>query len=191
MELGQAFHCSYAVNVSDITVLSKVEPLRRRRTDGGSDTKKYFWRYYMYPLHSRRIDHSWAFIVNDPHFLAEKVVCVTEKPEDDLAFRAAAEADGRFTATGSTQAAEITARGVSKGSALGLLAEKLGIPREAVAAFGNDDNDLSMKAYAGRFVAARGSSPAALCAADEVADSIPAAALRLCLPHQGKEAKQP
>ena len=189
MELGQAFHCSYAVNVSDITVLSKVEPLRRRRTDGGSDTKKYFWRYYMYPLHSRRIDHSWAFIVNDPHFLAEKVVCVTEKPEDDLAFRAAAEADGRFTATGSNQAAEITARGISKGSALGFLADALGIPREAILAFGNDDNDLSMKPCAGRFIAARNSSPAALAAADEVAHSIPEAALRLCLGADRKGAR--
>ena len=188
--LGQAFRCSYAVSLGDITVLSKVEPLRRRKTDGGSDTKKYFWRYYMYPLHSRRIDHGWAFIVNDPHMMAEKVVCVTEKPEDDLPFRAAAEADGRFTATGSNQASEITARGVSKGSALKLLSEKLGIPREAVAAFGNDDNDLSMKPYAGRFVAARDSSPAALAAADQVADSIPAAALRLCLGTDGKGAKK-
>ncbi len=181
MALGQAFHCSYAVSVNYLTVLSKVEPLRRRKTDGGSDTKRYFWRYYMYPLHSRRIDHSWAFIVKDPHFAAEKVICVTEKPEDDMAFRAAAEADGRFTATGSSQAAEITAKGVSKGSALGFLAKKLNIPREAIVAFGNDDNDLALRAYAARFVAARDSSPAALEAADEVADSIPEAALRLCL----------
>ena len=181
MALGQAYHCSYAVSINCLTVLSKVEPLRRRKTDGGSDTKKYFWRYYMYPLHSRRIDHSWAFIVNDPHFMAEKVVCVTEKPEDDLAFRAAAEADGRFTATGSNQAAEITARGISKGSALDHLAKTLNVPKEAIVAFGNDDNDLSMKPCAGRFVAARDSSPAALAAADQVADSIPEAALRLCL----------
>ncbi len=182
MELGQAFRCSYAVSIGDITVLSRVEPLRRRRTDGGNDTKRYFWRYYMYLLHSRRIDHSWAFMVNDPHFAAEKVVCVTEKPEDDHAFRAAAESDGRFTATGSNQAAEITVRGVSKGSALRFLAERLNIPREAIVAFGNDDNDLSLKEWAGRFVAARVSTPAALQAADEVADSIPAVALRLCLP---------
>ena len=191
MELGQAFRCSYAVNVDHITVLSKVEPLRRRKTDGGSDTKKYFWRYYMYPLRARHVDLGWAEIVRSPRFAAEKVICVTEKPEDDLIFRAAAEADGRFTATGSNQAAEITAWGVSKGSALGFLTEKLGIPREAVAAFGNDDNDLSMKPYAGRFVAARDSSPAALAAADEVADSIPEAALRLCLPSEEKGAVDP
>ena len=181
MDLGKGFDCRYAVSAGQTTFLSKTEPLRRRKTDGGSDTKKYFWRYYMYPLHSRRIDHSWAFIVNDPHFMAEKVVCVTEKPEDDLAFRAAAEADGRFTATGSNQAAEITARGISKGSALDHLAKTLNVPKEAIVAFGNDDNDLSMKPCAGRFMAARDSSPAALAAADQVADSIPEAALRLCL----------
>ena len=81
----------------------------------------------------------------------------------------------------STQAAEITARGVSKGSALQFLADRLGISREAIVAFGNDDNDLSLRDHAGRFVAARASTPAALDAADEVADSTPQAALRLCL----------
>ena len=89
------------------------------------------------------------------------------------------------------QAAEITARGVSKGSALALLAERLHIPKEAIVAFGNDDNDLSLRDHAGRFVAARGSSPAALEAADQVADSIPAAALRLCLDQEAKGAKRP
>ena len=181
MELGAAYGCRYIVSAGRTTLLSKAEPPLRRKTDGGSDTKRYFWRYYMYPLHSHRMDHGWTDIVNDPHFAAEKVICVIQKPEDDLAFRAAAEADGRFTATGSNEASEITARGVSKGSALEFLSRKLGIPKEAIVAFGNDDNDLAMKPYAGRFVAARASSPAALQAADEVADSIPAAALRLCL----------
>ena len=145
----------------------------------------------MYLFHSRRIDGSWADILQDAHFTTEKLLCVTARPEDELTFRALVAADGRFTATGSEQAAEITARGVSKGSALALLAERLQIPREAIVAFGNDDNDLSLRDHAGRFVAARDSSPAALEAADQVADSIPAAALRLCLDQEAKGAKRP
>ena len=180
MELGRTCGCRYAVSAGHSTFLSRREPLLRRKTDGGSDTKKYFWRYYMYPLHSRMME-SWDEYLGRPDARAEKVVCTCADVQKDLAFRALAEADGRFTATGSNQAAEITARGVSKGSALGFLAEKLDIPRAAIVAFGNDDNDLAMKPYAGRFVAARDSSPAALLAADEVANSIPAAALRLCL----------
>lgn len=190
MALGKSFGCRYAVSVGRRTILSRQEPLRRRKTDGGSDTKKYFWRYYMYPLHSRVAD-SWAAFLQRPDAGAEKVVSVTEKPEDDRAFRSAAEADGRFTVTGSNEAAEITARGVSKGSALHFLADKLNIPKEAVVAFGNDDNDLAMKPCAGRFVAARESSPSALEAADEVADSVVEAALRLCLTSREKGAHCP
>ena len=180
MDLGKRYDCRYAVSAGRTTFLSKTEPLRRRKTDGGSDTKKYFWRYYMYPLHARTVE-SWDAFLQRPDARAEKVICTCPDVQTDLKLRALAGADGRFTATGSNQAAEITARGVSKGSALKFLAEKLGIPREAIVAFGNDDNDLSLRDHAGRFVAARESTPAALAAADEVADSIPQAALRLCL----------
>ena len=186
MELGKAFDCRYAVSLGKRTYLSKAEPLRRRKTDGGSDTKKHFWRYYMYPLHARTVN-SWAAFLSRPGAGAEKVICTPGDMGAELSYRELVERDGRFTATGSNQAAEITARGVSKGSALQTLAQRLGVPREAIVAFGNDDNDLSMKPFAGRFVAARVSSPAALAAADEVADSIPAAALRLCLDGEKKE----
>ena len=188
MELGKGFGCRYAVSIGKRTYLSKREPLRRRKTDGGSDTKKYFWRYYMYPLHSRLVE-SWSVFLSRPNARAEKVVCTLGDSEAELAFRSAVAADGRFTATGSNQAAEITAKGISKGSALASLAQRLKVPKEAVAAFGNDDNDLSLKAYAGRFVAAKNSSPAALAAADQVVDSIPAAARRLCLGRDKKEGK--
>ncbi len=180
MDLGRVFDCRYAVNAGHTTFMSRQEPLRRRKTDGGSDTKKYFWRYYMYPLHSRVVE-SWNAFLQRPDARAEKVICTPADPKAETAFRSLAEADGRFTATGSNQAAEITAHGVSKGTALCFLAERLHIPKEAVVAFGNDDNDLSLQAFAGWFVAAQDSSPAALRAADEVAGSIPEAALRLCL----------
>ena len=180
MDLGRGFDCRYAVSAGRTTFLSQAEPLRRRKTDGGSDTKKYFWRYWMYPLHARTVA-SWTDYLARPNAKAEKVICTCPDVRTDLKLRGLAEADGRFTATGSNQAAEITARGVSKGSALQFLADRLGISREAIVAFGNDDNDLSLRDHAGRFVAARASTPAALDAADEVADSIPQAALRLCL----------
>lgn len=190
LNLGKRFDCRCAVSVGRCTILSRQEPLRRRKTDGGSDTKKYFWRYWMYPLHSRMVAR-WADYLTRSDARAEKVVCTPADPADELALRAAAEADGRFTATGSGGAAEITARGVNKGSALGFLAEGLHIPREAIVAFGNDDNDLSMRAYAGRFIAPRDSSPAAVQAADQVVESIPAAALMLCISSEGKEANRP
>ena len=180
MDLGRAFDCRYAISAGRTTFLSQAEPLRRRKTDGDSETRRYFWRYYMYPLHSRMVD-GWDSFLRQPDAKAEKVICTCLNARDDLTLRALAEADARFTATGSNQAAEITARGVSKGSALAFLAEKLGIPQAAIVAFGNDDNDLSLRDHANWFVAAQSSSPAALDAADEVADSIPQAALRLCL----------
>lgn len=189
MDLGDRFGCRYAVSVGRRTILSRQEPLRRRKTDGGSDTKKYFWRYWMYPLHSRFVAR-WADYLGRPDARAEKVVCTPADPAEELAFRAAAEAGGRFTATGSGGAAEITVRGVSKGSALQFLAQQLNVPKEAVAAFGNDDNDLSLRPYAGRFIVPRDASPAALAAADQVVESVPAAALGLCISSEGKEAKR-
>ena len=189
MALGESFGCRYAVSAGHSTFLSRREPLRRRKTDGGSDTRKYFWRYYMYPLHSR-ITKSWEAFLQWPDARAEKVVCTTADPAAEMAFRALVEADDRFTATGSNQAAEVTAKGVSKGSALRFLAERLNVGRDAIVAFGNDDNDLSLRAAAGRFVAARVSTPAALQAADEVADSIPQVALALCISPIGKEVKR-
>ena len=44
---------------------------------------------------------------------------------------------------------ECTASGVHKGAALSLLAERLGIPRENVAVFGDNENDVSMIRWAG------------------------------------------
>ena len=186
MELGAPFGCRYALSAGRSTFLSRREPLLRRKTDGGSDTKKFFWRYYMYPLHSRTTA-SWRAFLQRPDARAEKVVCTPADPAQEMAFRQAVALDGRFEATGADGAAEITKKGVSKGSALGFLAQRLGIPKDAIVAFGNDDNDLSLGDYAGRFVAARDSSPAALAAADQVADDIADAALRLCVPENGRK----
>ena len=48
---------------------------------------------------------------------------------------------------------EVMMPGVDKGTALAFLAERLGIPREQVMAFGDNTNDLPMLAYAGASVA--------------------------------------
>ena len=79
MALGQPFHCTYAASRDRTTYLSKAEPLRRRKVKDG-DRQKYFWRYYMYLFHSRRIDGSWADILQDAHFTTEKLLCVTARP---------------------------------------------------------------------------------------------------------------
>ena len=44
---------------------------------------------------------------------------------------------------------ELTAKGVDKGAALLALADRLGIPREATAAFGDSENDRAMLEKAG------------------------------------------
>ena len=63
-------------------------------------------------------------------------------------------------------------RGVSKGSALAWLAQRLGIPRERVLAVGDNDNDRSMIEWAGVGVAMGNSPPTLQAIADWVAPSV-------------------
>lgn len=63
---------------------------------------------------------------------------------------------------------EVNAGGVHKGAALLWLAEKLGIPREEVMAFGDGSNDIMMLKEAGTGVAMANAVPAVLEAADMV-----------------------
>jgi Cof subfamily protein (haloacid dehalogenase superfamily) len=62
--------------------------------------------------------------------------------------------------------------GTSKGAGLAWLAGQLGVPREAVLAVGDADNDVSMLTWAGAGVALASGSPAARAAADWVAPSL-------------------
>jgi Cof subfamily protein (haloacid dehalogenase superfamily) len=64
---------------------------------------------------------------------------------------------------------EITAPHVSKARGLAVLAAHLGVPREAVLAMGDHDNDAEMLAWAGLGIAMPDASPAARAAADLVA----------------------
>jgi Cof subfamily protein (haloacid dehalogenase superfamily) len=67
---------------------------------------------------------------------------------------------------------ELTAPGISKGSALKTLAARLGIPREQVVAIGDHENDLPMIAWAGLGLAMGNAIPAVREAADAVIPSV-------------------
>lgn len=63
---------------------------------------------------------------------------------------------------------EMTQRGVTKASALAVLAAELGIDAADVLAFGDMPNDISMLRWAGRSVAVANAHPEARAAADEI-----------------------
>jgi hypothetical protein len=67
---------------------------------------------------------------------------------------------------------EITAPGVSKGSALAFLAHRYGIAREETIAAGDNGNDVSMIAWAGLGVAMANATPEAMAVAKWVAPSV-------------------
>jgi hypothetical protein len=66
---------------------------------------------------------------------------------------------------------EISARGVSKASALATLADEHGISAAEAVAFGDMPNDLPMLAWAGRGIAVANAHPDVLAVADEVTAS--------------------
>lgn len=65
---------------------------------------------------------------------------------------------------------ELTAPGITKGTALAVLAKQLGIPREQVAAAGDQFNDLEMLEWAGLGMAVRTGPPRLLEVADRLID---------------------
>jgi hypothetical protein len=67
---------------------------------------------------------------------------------------------------------EITAPGVSKGSALAFLARRYGIAREQTIAVGDNGNDASMIEWAGLGVAVANATPEAKAVADWIAPSV-------------------
>jgi Cof subfamily protein (haloacid dehalogenase superfamily) len=67
---------------------------------------------------------------------------------------------------------EITAPGVSKGSALAFLARRYGVTREETIAAGDNGNDVTMIEWAGLGVAMANATPEAMAVADWVAPSV-------------------
>ena len=76
---------------------------------------------------------------------------------------------------------EILPLEVSKGAALKLLLERIGVPREQVVAMSDAMNDLEMLQYAGTGVAVSNADPALRAAADFVTCSNEEDAVRACL----------
>ncbi len=94
----------------------------------------------------------------------------TECDADELAARVVTAVEDRVEATHSsyTGLVEISARGVTKATALASLAGRLGIAPADVLAFGDMPNDVTMLGWAGRSVAVANAHPAARVAASEV-----------------------
>jgi Cof subfamily protein (haloacid dehalogenase superfamily) len=86
-----------------------------------------------------------------------------------------AQFDGRLQVVRSwDRLIEATGPGASKGDALARLAAHLGTSQSRTMAVGDQDNDLSMIAWAGLGVAMGNASPAAKAAADVIAPSLEA-----------------
>lgn len=109
-------------------------------------------------------------IMRSPERVIEKVVAVCRHTEDvGSVVSRVSERFGVEAAAASEHDAEITAAGVTKGSALTLLLASLGIEKSACAAFGDSGNDLSLGSAAGIFIAMGNAAPEVKAAADAVA----------------------
>ena len=95
-----------------------------------------------------------------------------ELSSDEMLAIALRELDGLVTVTHSNpydSLLEISALGVSKGSTLAIMAERLGISAHDSVAFGDNPNDFSMLAWAGRSYAMADGHPDAKIHAKDVA----------------------
>lgn len=87
--------------------------------------------------------------------------------------RVAAHFAGRATVVRSHQLfGELLPLGITKGTALAVLAARLGVPRQQVMAIGDQENDLPMIAWAGLGLAVGNAVPAVRAAADAVIPSV-------------------
>lgn len=106
-----------------------------------------------------------------------KMLFVAEPPvvEHELA-RLAAHFAGRLSVVRSHEYfGELTAPGINKGTALGVLAQRLGIPRAQVVAIGDQENDLPMITWAGLGLAVANAVPTVRQAAAAVVPAVSAA----------------
>lgn len=92
-----------------------------------------------------------------------------EVPTDDLlALARELEVPGAFPTTSGASFLEVGRAGISKATALARLAQQRGYTADQVVAFGDNNNDAEMLAWAGFGVAVANAAPAALAVADEV-----------------------
>ncbi len=91
---------------------------------------------------------------NDPEFRAVKMFCFADREGIRKAEEETAAAGMPYIAIERDRGAwELVPAGYSKGTGIGLLRERLGVPREACYAFGDSRNDLAMFAHAGVSIA--------------------------------------
>lgn len=125
---------------------------------------------YVARASARVVEDVLAHLSGEPCHMA---VVSDEVRTRSLVLDLRAEFGGRLSVTsGHPLLAEIDHPEVSKGRALALLAERLGIDRARVLAVGDDWNDITMLEYAGLGIAMGGASPEVLAAADDVAPSV-------------------
>lgn len=111
-----------------------------------------------------------AFLQREPTHLA----IVTDRDRTrDLVRRVRQVFDGRlYVTTGHPLFCELSHPEVSKGQALRLLAEQLGVPREQVMAVGDNLNDIEMLGWAGLGVAMGNAPPELRAVADAVVGTV-------------------
>lgn len=78
---------------------------------------------------------------------------------------------------------ELTAPGIGKGLALQLLATHLGVPQAATLAIGDQENDLSMLAWAGMGLAIGNAAPVVRAAADAIVPPVQEAGVAWAIRH--------
>jgi hydroxymethylpyrimidine pyrophosphatase-like HAD family hydrolase len=110
----------------------------------------------------------WSERRNSPPVLKLMLIGAAETLAT-VAERIRREAPGVEVTTSGPDNLEIMAGGVSKGYGLQQLGARLRIPREAMLAFGDSENDLEMLRYAGVGVAMGNGRPAVKAAADRIA----------------------
>lgn len=109
----------------------------------------------------------WAQQPDHPPVL--KVMVVGEATNlQQAAARLAHEAPGLSVTSSGRENLEVMAAGVNKGYGLQVLGARLKIPRDAMIAFGDSENDVEMLIYAGTGVAMGNANAAARAAADRV-----------------------
>lgn len=116
-----------------------------------------------------------------------KVMVVGEAANlQQAAARLSREVPGLSLTSSGRENIEVMAAGVNKGYGLQMLGARLKIPREAILAFGDSENDLEMLSYAGAGVAMGNANEAAKAVADRVTgtnneDGVASAIEEMCL----------
>lgn len=114
------------------------------RTLVSSAYKKYLDRYYPFPAF-----HAHAVVTNDPlGYMAEHNLPLTkihgELDSSKYPLDRLAALPGVALTTSSSHDVELVAAGTDKGKALGLIAQRYGVPLEECAAVGDSANDLEV-----------------------------------------------